>query len=89
MAATWPTERLAARPEATLARTMTPEMLTSTRELNSRTNDGIRVRLLWCKGNGRVFVAVTDHKTGEAFSVDVPDAKRALEVYNHPYVYAT
>jgi hypothetical protein len=67
---------------------MTAEMLTSLRELNSRTSDGIQVRLLWCQGNGRVLVAVNDHKTGEAFSVEVPDGKRALHVFNHPYAYA-
>jgi hypothetical protein len=31
------------------------------RELHSRVNDGIHVRLLWCEGDGRVFVAVNDH----------------------------
>jgi hypothetical protein len=68
---------------------MNPEMLTSMRELNSRTSDGIQVRLLWCTGNGRVFVAVNDRKSGDAFSVAVPEGKRALDVFHHPYVYAT
>jgi hypothetical protein len=67
---------------------MSPELLTSTRELHSRLNDGIQVRLLWCEANGRVFVAVNDHKTGEAFSVDVPEGQRALQVFDHPFAYA-
>ncbi len=67
---------------------MTAEMLTTMRELDSRSNQGVRVRLLWCAGNGRVFVTVNDHRNGEAFSVEVPDGERALEVFNHPYAYA-
>jgi hypothetical protein len=67
---------------------MTPEMLTSIRELHRRVNDGIQVRLLWCQETGRLFVAVNDHKAGEAFSVEVPEGKRPLEVFDHPYAYA-
>lgn len=67
---------------------MTPELIISTRELHRRESDGIQVRLLWCKGQDRVFVAVNDHKTGEAFSVDVPCAEAALQVFHHPFAYA-
>ena len=67
---------------------MTPELLTSMRELDSRASDGIQVWLLWCQDNDRVFVAVNDHKTGEAFSVEVPEGERALHVFDHPYAYA-
>jgi hypothetical protein len=67
---------------------MTRELLTSTRELHAREIDGIQVRLLWCKDQGRVFVAVNDHKTGEAFSVDIPDGEPALQVFHHPFAYA-
>jgi hypothetical protein len=67
---------------------MTAELLTSMREVNSRTSDGIHVRMLWCEGDGRVFVAVNDHKTGQAFSVEVPERERALEVFHHPFAYA-
>jgi hypothetical protein len=67
---------------------MTAEMLTSMRELHSRTNDGVDVRLLWCQDSGRVFVAVNDHKSGDAFSVEVPAGERALNVFDHPYAYA-
>jgi hypothetical protein len=67
---------------------MTPELLASIRELDSRTSDGVLVRLLWCQDSDRVFVAVNDHKTGEAFSVEVPEGERALHVFDHPYAYA-
>jgi len=68
---------------------MTTETLTSLRELHSRTADGILVRLLWCEVEGRVFVSVDDNKTGEAFSVEVPEGERALHVFAHPFAYAT
>lgn len=67
---------------------MSPELMTSMRELDSRQDDGMHVRLLWCEGNGSVFVAVNDHQTGQAFSIEVPEGQRALQVFNHPYVYA-
>lgn len=67
---------------------MPAEMLTSPRELHSRTADGILVRLLWCQDENRVFVAVNDHKTGDAFSVEIPDGERPLEVFTHPFAYA-
>jgi hypothetical protein len=58
------------------------------RELNSRTNDGIQVRLLWCEIEDRVTVAVDDVKTGQAFTVDVRTDQRAMDVFNHPFAYA-
>lgn len=67
---------------------MTPEMLINARELHSRTTDGIHVRLVWCQDDGRVFVAVNDHKTGRAFSLDVPHGESALSVFHHPFAYA-
>jgi hypothetical protein len=67
---------------------MTAEMLISTRELHARTAAGIRVRLLWCQEDDRTFVAVNDHNTGDAFSVEVPPGERALAVFDHPYAYA-
>jgi hypothetical protein len=59
-----------------------------TRELDRLTGDGIEVRLLWSQNDGRVTVAVTDTKTGEAFELPVRDGERALEVFHHPYAYA-
>jgi hypothetical protein len=68
---------------------MTPGMLTSVRELHSRVSDGVCVRLLWCQHGGRVFVAVNDHKSGDAFSLEVPEGERPLQVFHHPYAYAS
>ncbi len=48
---------------------MTQPPIQITRELDRRTSDGIEVRLLWCQNDGRVSVAVTDTKTGEAFGM--------------------
>ena len=67
---------------------MTTDTLESLREVHSRTNDGIHVRMLWSEDDGRVFVAVEDTKTGQTFSVEVPRDTHALEVFNHPYAYA-
>ena len=67
---------------------MIAQTLTSLRELHSRTADGILVRLLWSQDDNRVFVAVNDHKTGETFSVEVPDGERPLHVFAHPFAYA-
>ena len=61
---------------------------TTTRELDSRTNDGIHVRLLWHPHDARLSVAVHDTKTGEAFALPVPDGGLALDVFHHPYAYA-
>ena len=57
----------------------------SARMLASRVSDGIEVDLWW--EPGRVWVAVIDTKTGEAFSVPVGEDERALDVFNHPYAY--
>jgi hypothetical protein len=59
-----------------------------TRELDHRASDGIDVRLLWNVREDRLLVAVTDGRTGDAFSVDVRDDDRALDVFHHPYAYA-
>ena len=60
----------------------------STHELDSRTNDGIQVRLLWCEHTGRVWVSVLDTKTGDSFRLEVRDDERPLDVFHHPYAYA-
>jgi hypothetical protein len=57
-------------------------------ELHSRTNDGIEARLLWSTGDGRLWVAVTDTKTGGSFRLDVRDGEHPLDVFHHPYAYA-
>jgi hypothetical protein len=65
-----------------------PESSTETRELDSRTSDGIHVRLLWHSDEERVSVEVADTKTGEVFELPVKDRQRALDVFHHPYAYA-
>jgi hypothetical protein len=58
------------------------------REIDHRSNDRIEVRLLWRERDDRVIVTVADGKTGERFTVDVPDGERALNVFHHPFAYA-
>lgn len=67
---------------------MTSIAMTSIRELDTRVNDGIHVRLLWCERDRQVSVAVTDTKTGEAFSIEIRDGERAMDVFHHPYAFA-
>ena len=67
---------------------MTVDTPTSMREVDSRVNDGIHVRMLWSQDDGRVFVAVQDSKTGQSFSVEVPRDTRAVDVFHHPFAYA-
>ncbi len=67
---------------------MTVTPITSVRELDARVNDGIHIRLLWCERDRQVSVAVTDTKSGEAFSIEVSDSERAMDVFHHPYAYA-
>ena len=67
---------------------MTAEVLTSIRELDTRLNDGLQVRLLWCEHDGRLWVAVLDTKTGDGFRVEVHEGERARDVFHHPYAYA-
>ncbi len=64
------------------------QTLTTMRELDNRVSNGIHVRLLWCDSEDRLSVAVTDLKSGEAFSIEVRDSEHALDVFHHPYAYA-
>jgi hypothetical protein len=67
---------------------MTASALISARELHSRINDAIHVRLLWCEPDGRPSVAANDSKGGGEFCVEVRDRERAPNVFHHPYAYA-
>jgi hypothetical protein len=58
------------------------------RELDSRTSDGIHVRLLWHPAEDRVSVAVNDTRTSETFELPVRERDRALDVFRHPFAYA-
>ena len=62
--------------------------MVSTRELDSRMNDGIEVLLLWSEPDGRLWVAVLDTKTGYSFHLEVRDDERPVDVFHHPYAYA-
>lgn len=70
-----------------LAADMTPQALHTMRELGSRTNDGIDVRLLWEPDDGRIAIAVADSKRGEQFGFEVSDRERAREAFQHPFSY--
>jgi hypothetical protein len=67
---------------------MAGQTLTTLRELDSRTTDGISVRLLWHEPDGRLFVSVADSKTGDAFDLEIRDRDRTREVFYHPFAYA-
>jgi hypothetical protein len=63
--------------------------LTSTwTELASRSGDGLDVRLVWAKRDGRdeVVVRVTDVRQGDYFEIPA-EPERALDVYYHPFAY--
>ena len=66
---------------------MTTEILTPIRELDSRLTDGIQVRLLWCRHDGRLWVSVVDTKGTDAFCVEVREGDRAMDVFHHPFAY--
>lgn len=57
------------------------------KELACRKSEGIEVRLLWRKADDRVFVAVEDSRSGEAFELAV-ESSNALDAFHHPYAYA-
>ena len=59
-----------------------------TQELAQRANDGVEVRLLWNKADGRLTVAVDDSRTGESFDLVAESGKEALDAFHHPFAYA-
>ena len=61
---------------------------TTRRELDSRSADGVHVRLLWHPDDGHVSVEVHDNKTCETFELHVCDNELALDVFHHPFAYA-
>lgn len=67
---------------------MTTQLPHTMRELDSRTNDGLNVRLLWDPADGRVAVEVTDSKRGEELRFEVHQRERAREAFEHPFSYA-
>jgi hypothetical protein len=59
------------------------------RELDHRCSDGIDVHLLWDPRDHLLLVAVMDSRTYAGFTVEVADNARALQVFHHPFAYAT
>ena len=57
-------------------------------ELHHRSADGIEVSLLWSRRTNTLTVAVEDSRSGESFELPAP-ADRALDVFEHPFAYAT
>ena len=68
---------------------MTADSLSSVHELDSRWTNGIQIRLLWCQSDGQLSVAVADMRSGECFRIDVRDGERPLDVFHHPFAYAS
>ena len=56
-------------------------------ELDSRTQDGFQVSLLWQPGTDVVVVEVNDERAGQRFQL-VVDGEEALDVFRHPFAYA-
>ena len=57
-------------------------------ELNSRSENGIAVALLWQQCNNTAIAVVVDHVSSEAFLLDVHENDNALDMFHHPYAYA-
>src|SRR5580765_5262051 len=62
--------------------------LDETQELAQRADDGVEVRLLWNRADGRLTVAVEDSRTGESFVLVAESGKEALDAFHHPFAYA-
>jgi hypothetical protein len=54
--------------------------------LHERVTSHLHVRLLWLRDIDRVFVAVHDRSSDEAFVVAPPKAS-ALDAFYHPFCY--
>jgi hypothetical protein len=57
-------------------------------ELHHRSADGIEVTLLWSRDTNALTVAVEDSRSGHSFELPAPPEK-ALDVFEHPFAYAT
>jgi hypothetical protein len=62
-------------------------MDTTIRELDSRSSDGIDVRLLWSPHTEQVWIDVRDHRLGGSFRLEV-ERSEALAAFRHPYAHA-
>lgn len=61
--------------------------LTSARELDARSNDGVEVRLLWHPPTDGVAVEVIDGRREERFAFAIETAD-ACDAFHHPFAYA-
>jgi hypothetical protein len=59
------------------------------KELDHRSADGLEVTLVWDADANVASVIVVDTKNGEAFEIVLEDRDNALDVFHHPYAYAT
>ena len=66
---------------------MTATAHITSRELDSRSGDGLDIRLLWNAADGSIVVTVDDARTEEAFVIQVA-ATDALDAFRHPFAYA-
>lgn len=57
-------------------------------ELAHRRNHDFDVVLYWDTSRDELFVVVEDIGAGDRFSIDAPP-DHALEVFHHPFAYAT
>jgi hypothetical protein len=58
-------------------------------ELAIREQNGVAVTLFWLRGTGVLVVAVVDDWNGESFELVLEPDDRPLDVFHHPYAYAT
>ena len=72
---------------STLLRTSDDDLIRSLLSTRFGTLFGIDIRLLWNQLDGRIILAVSDSKTGDAFSIEI-EPSDALEAFQHPYSYA-
>jgi hypothetical protein len=57
-------------------------------ELAYRKNGGLAVALFWDPDTNGLLVSVSDSVTGDLFTLDA-NADSALDVFHHPYAYAS
>jgi len=58
------------------------------KELAHRAGDGVEISLFWSPGTGSLTVVVDDARAEERFELEAR-ADNALEVFYHPYAYAS
>lgn len=66
---------------------MTSDAHLNHRELDSRSGDGLDIRLLWNPDDDSVTVTVADVRTQELFVIPVA-ARDAAAAFQHPFAYA-